>query len=126
VLARGGWQPRYARVLAVASDGEVGFALVDGNGDGQELEAELWDWQDGGWTAGSSSGAGGLDWLGAIHAGWAERAHFAFGRALGADFVTVRLDEVSYRVPVSGLGIWVFVKAGDADERSELTLESRE
>ncbi len=32
VLARGGWHPRYARFLAVASDGDYGFAVVDGNG----------------------------------------------------------------------------------------------
>jgi len=40
VLAHGGWHPRYARVLAIASDGGYGFAVVDGNGDGAELEAE--------------------------------------------------------------------------------------
>lgn len=40
VLAKGGWHPRYARVIAVTSDGDYGFALIDGNGDGQELEAE--------------------------------------------------------------------------------------
>jgi hypothetical protein len=35
---------RYAHVLAVASDGDYGFALVGGNGDGAELEAETWIW----------------------------------------------------------------------------------
>jgi hypothetical protein len=37
VIACGGWHRGYARVLAVASDGDYGFAVVDGNGDGAEL-----------------------------------------------------------------------------------------
>jgi hypothetical protein len=40
VLTHGGWHPRHARVLAVTSDGDYGFALVDGNGDGAGLEAD--------------------------------------------------------------------------------------
>ena len=59
VIVGGGWHPRYARVLAVASDGDYGFALVDGNGDGAELEAELWRWDGGSWAGAGSSGGGG-------------------------------------------------------------------
>ncbi len=75
VLASGGWHPRYARVLITASDGDYGFALVDGNGDGAELEEELWRWEDGGpaghghWEGGSSSGAGPLGYLPPLVAG---------------------------------------------------------
>ena len=29
--------------------GDHGFALVDGNGDGGELEAEHWFWHEGSW-----------------------------------------------------------------------------
>jgi hypothetical protein len=49
VLSLGGWHPRYARVLIAASDGDSGFALVDGNGDGAEFEEELWIWDSGRW-----------------------------------------------------------------------------
>ena len=42
VRASGGWHPRYARGLITASAGDYGFALVDGNGGGAELEEELW------------------------------------------------------------------------------------
>ena len=38
VLAHGGWHPGYARVLAVASDGDYGVALVDGTATGQNLK----------------------------------------------------------------------------------------
>jgi hypothetical protein len=58
VIAKGGWHPRYARVIALASDDGYGFALVDGNGDGSELEAEAWAWRDGGVT-GSARGYSG-------------------------------------------------------------------
>lgn len=40
VIVSGGWHPRYARVIAIASDDGYGFALVDGNGNGNELEAD--------------------------------------------------------------------------------------
>lgn len=49
VLALGGWHPRYARVIAVASAGAHGFARVDGNGDASELEAKHWLWHEGSW-----------------------------------------------------------------------------
>jgi hypothetical protein len=42
VIAKGGWHPCYARVIALSSDDGYGFALVDGNGDASELEAEAW------------------------------------------------------------------------------------
>jgi len=72
VLAHGGWHPRYARVLAVASDGDYGdygFAVVDGNGDGADLEAEMWQWDCGNWDGAGSSGAGLLDTLGPARTG---------------------------------------------------------
>jgi hypothetical protein len=56
VIAKGGWHPRYARVIALASDDGYGFALADGNGDGSELEAEAWTWRDGAWQGSATSG----------------------------------------------------------------------
>jgi hypothetical protein len=68
VLALGGWHRGYARVLITVSDGDYGFALVDGNGDGAELEEELWRWEDGRWDGAGSWGAGPLDRLGPLAA----------------------------------------------------------
>jgi hypothetical protein len=111
VLAHGGWHPRYARVLAVASDGDYGFALVDGNGDGAELEAELWTWDDGTWTGQGSSGAGPLTTLGPLQAAdHAGHACYAFGSAPGHQSITISLDGDLYHVPVSQHGVWAFVK----------------
>lgn len=61
VIAKGGCHPRYARVIALASDDGYGFALVDGNGDGSELEAEACTWHDGAWRGLGTSSAGHLD-----------------------------------------------------------------
>jgi hypothetical protein len=61
IIAEGGWHPRYARTVAIATDGDHGLALVDGNGNGAELENEIWLFSDGEWVGGSSSGAGPLD-----------------------------------------------------------------
>jgi len=49
---------RYAWVIAVASAGRYGITLVDGNGDGSELEAGHWLRDEGSWQPGGSAGAG--------------------------------------------------------------------
>ncbi len=111
VLSHGGWHPRYTRILAVASDGDYGFALVDGNGDGAELEAETWIWDYGIWTGACSSGAGSLSTLGPLQAGdHSDDACYAFGSAPGRRTITIGLDGHHYRVPVSKHGAWAFVK----------------
>jgi hypothetical protein len=110
VLAQGGWHPRYARVLALASDGDYGFALVDGNGDGAELEAELWCWDDGGWAGAGSSGAGPLRTLESVRAAdHRDDAYYAYGRAPGRESITLSLDGQQHRVPVGRHGVWAFV-----------------
>jgi hypothetical protein len=111
VIARGGWHPGYARVLAVASGGDYGFAVVDGNGDGAELEAETWVWDGGIWVSGNSSGAGPLDRLGPLQTGGQiGDAHFAYGRAPGRREITISFDGHSHQVPVSQAGVWAFIK----------------
>lgn len=111
VLAGGGWHPRYARVIAVTSDGDAGFALVDGNGDGQELEAEAWIWCDGGWTGNGSSGAGPLHDVGPVRTGGQiGSAYFAYGSAPGRQTVTISFDGRRYAAPVNRHGIWAFIK----------------
>ncbi len=111
VLARGGWHPSYVRVLAAVSDSDYGFALVDGNGDGAELEAEAWLWDSGQWVPGSSSGAGPLDDVGSLQTGGEiGEARYAYGRADGRQVVTVSFEHRQYEVPVSQYGIWAFVR----------------
>lgn len=112
VICAGGWSPRYARVLAVSSDADHGLAVVDGNGDGAELEAESWVWDGHAWVSASSSGAGPLDTLGRVQTGGQiGEAHFAFGRAPGRTSVTVRFEGASHQVGVGEHGVWAFSPA---------------
>lgn len=121
VLAHGGWHPRYARVLAVASDGDYGFALVDGNGDGAELEAETWIWDNGAWVGAGSSGAGPLSTLEPLRAAdHADSACYAYGSAPGRHSIAISLDGHHYHVPVSQHGVWAFVKIRTNPHRHEL------
>ena len=111
VLARGGWHPRYARVLAVVSDGDYGFAVVDGNGDGAELEAEMWKRDSGNWDGAGSFGAGPLDHLAAVQTGGQiGNAYFAYGSAPGHKTITISFDDRRYDVPVGRYGVWAFIK----------------
>ena len=110
MIAHGGWHPRYARVLALASDGDHGFAVVDGNGDGAELEAELGWWDEGAWTSGSSSGTGPLDGLASFQAGGGPgEICFAYGWAPGRGSVTISYDGRLHNVPVGRHGVWAFI-----------------
>ena len=111
VFAHGGWDPRYARVLAVTSGGDYGFAVVDGNGDGAELEAEIWEWGSGAWDSAGSSGAGPLSNLAPERTGgYIGNAYFAYGSAPGRQSVTISFDDRLHDVPVNSHGIWAFIK----------------
>jgi len=111
VIAKGGWHPRYARVISLASDDGYGFALVDGNGDGSEVEAESWIWRDGAWHGSATSGAGELDGVGPIRTGGqiGENAWFAYGSAPGRGTVTIAFDGKLHLVPVGEHGVWAFI-----------------
>ncbi|HEX3493452.1 MAG TPA: hypothetical protein VHU92_29215 [Streptosporangiaceae bacterium] len=114
VLATGGWHPDYVRVLATASDGDHGVAIVDGNGDGAELEEEAWFWEDGQWRGGATSGAGPLDFLGAIQShDQVSEARYAYGRAVGRDSVRISFNGQTFEVPVGPQGVWAFIKIGN-------------
>ncbi len=112
VLARGGWHPRYARILAAVSDGDFGFAVIDGNGDGAELEAEAWTWDNGTWHGASSSGAGALSDLGPLRTGGQiGGACFAYGAAPSRrQSVTISFEGRLHDIPVGPAGVWAFIK----------------
>lgn len=57
VIDLGGWDGRFARVLAIAAHRGAGLAVVDSNGDEANIDAEHY-WRDeaGDWEAGSSGG----------------------------------------------------------------------
>ena len=57
VLSAGGWDPRYAVTLAVASHDDVGAALIDTNGDEADIDLDVYERDaDGVWQEVSSLG----------------------------------------------------------------------
>jgi hypothetical protein len=111
VIAHGGWHPRYTRVLTVASDGDYGFVLIDGNGNGAELEAETWIWHGGNWVSAGSFGVGPLDQLGPSQTGGQiGNAYFAYGSAPGRQSISIDFDGRHHQVPVNRHGVWSFIK----------------
>jgi hypothetical protein len=120
VIASGAWHPRYARVLAITSDGDYSLAIVDSNGDGAELEAETWQWDGDRWTGAGSAGAGPLDTLGPTQTGGQiGNSYFAYGSAPGRQTITINFDGRLHQIPVSHHGVWAFIKTSTSPGNPE-------
>jgi hypothetical protein len=121
VIHVGGWHPRYARVLLIEHDEQDAVILVDGNGDGAELELEYWHrGEDGRWQGGSTSGYGTLASLPILQAWNAGPFVAAVGRTQPNAEVTVAYAGEVYRRRASEFGTWGFVHAADSPETGEL------
>jgi hypothetical protein len=121
LIAAGGWNPRYARVLLIADDGQHAVILVDGNGDGAELEFEHWQREaDGIWQGLSSSGHGSLDELPVTQSWHGGLFVAAIGRADPAAEVTVEYGGQVYRRRANQFGIWGFVHPPDSTDPREV------
>ncbi|MFE3098973.1 hypothetical protein [Nocardia tengchongensis] len=120
VLAVGGWS-RHARVLALASNGTVAFALVDTNGDGVEVNLEeLYLGEDDTWHAGMSLGAGEFIALrgrdSAYVLGFGENPDgvgWAYGRADRAGAAQVTMDGRTIPITIAESLWWVWVQPVD-------------
>lgn len=109
IISLGGWDPRYARVVMIAVDGDVGIALVDGNGDGAELEMEYWAKKDGTWEGASTSGQGSLDSLSTSR--WdAGPMVCAVGRAVPGAIVRIGYDGAVHECQANQFGVWAFIR----------------
>jgi hypothetical protein len=118
----GGWHPRYARILRVERDGDAAFVLVDGNGDGAELEAEAWLRTAHGWSCTSSVGFGPLDGSGWL-AGASTRLVYAAGRAEVGTMVAVEFRHERHEARADEHGIWAFARCDDDTPADELPSE---
>lgn len=107
VIETEGWHPRYARVVLIAADDDVGVVLVDGNGDGSELEMEYWTHDGDAWVGGSSSGYGSLDSVSTVT--WdAGPMVCAIGRGSAGEIAQVRYDGEVFDCIVNEFGLWGF------------------
>ena len=109
VIEAGGWHLSFARVVLIATDDDVALVLVDGNGDGVELEAEYWYKDENGWSGGSSSGYGALESVRTVT--W-DAGNFicALGRSLSGEPVAVRYDGAVHHCHPNEFGLWGFVR----------------
>ncbi len=124
VVRAGGWHPKYARALLVEQDGDLALVLIDGNGDGAELEVEYWERDaDGLWRGGSSSGHGQLDSLPDAQSWNAGPFVAALGRAKPGAQVSVGYGGHVYRRHANEHGIWGFLHAADYARPDELPIQ---
>jgi hypothetical protein len=121
VIRIGGWHPGYARVLLIEHDEHDAVVLVDGNGDGAELELEYWHREsDGLWRGGSTSGHGPLDFLPSSQSWDAGPFVAALGRVAPATEVSVQYGGRTYHRTANEFGIWGLIHAAESARAGEL------
>jgi len=120
VISEGGWDPRWARVLLIGEHDGLAVVLVDGNGDGAELELEYWARAGGRWTGGATSGHGPLSRLGPAEA-WTTGSHVvALGKAAPGARVRLSYAGEAHWCRANEFGIWGFIAAADPGSPGEL------
>jgi hypothetical protein len=123
-LAReiGGWDARYATVLAIATDGPVGISIIDPNGDGNITESQHFYRDDTGhWHAGSSTGGATPDMFGVHGSGCYSGVRYVYGRAANPGRHTVTYQGHEFDVTPEPTGWWAIAQAVD-DEEGDVTL----
>ena len=109
VLESGGWHPRYARVVLLIEEGTVAVAIVDGNGDGAELELEHWTVVGDEWQCELSGGLGALDEPGSWESGWASGVGYAVGREVPGATIEVEWRHERKQVRANEVGLWACI-----------------
>src|SRR5215471_9227340 len=121
VTRAGGWDPRYARVLLIEQSGVDALVLVDGNGDGAELELEHWRRDsDGSWRGETSSGHSALGSLASADSwSWGDLV-CALGRVGPGSVVRLEYGGRSYRRQANQFGGRGFLHEADSACAGEL------
>jgi hypothetical protein len=121
VIREGGWHPRYARVLLIEHDDKDALVLVDGNGDGAELELEFWHRDaDGTWRGGSTGGHGSLDLMSSAESWDASEFVVALGRVAPGTEVTAEYGGRVFQRTANEFGVWGLVHAADSPRPGDL------
>lgn len=109
-IEAGGWDPRYARVLAVAQRQDIAAVLIDSNGDGVDVDLDEYRRElDGSWQE-SYSGS-----VGDEGAGWSPEMVSTWGRAEPGAQVRVRFHDVDENIATASSGWWLFIWPSGAD-----------
>jgi hypothetical protein len=121
IIRTGGWHPRYARVLLIEHDEDDAIVLVDGNGDGAELELEYWHRDiDGTWSGGSTGGHGPLDFMSSSESWDAGEFVVALGRVAPGTEVTVEYGGHAYHRTANEFGVWGLIHPADSARPGDL------
>jgi hypothetical protein len=110
VLRAGGWDPRYAVALAIASYNHVAGALIDTNGDEADIDLDEYVRHvDGNWYAIGSCSAGGEG------TSWSTRVAATWGHGAPGEIVKIDYLGQSYSIGASPAGWWLFVMPSTED-----------
>ena len=107
-IAAGGWDARSATVLAVATNGDVGAAIIDTNGDGADIDLDWYVRVDGDWQPGSSgniSEAGSAESFDGL-AQW--------GRTTPGQTIEIEHQGNRHTLTATDTGWWLLVTANQA------------
>jgi hypothetical protein len=107
----GGWDPRYAVLLALEIRGGVAGALVDGNGDGADISLDVYQQlSDGTWQEQSSSGGAGDS---AVFC--SSEMVGCYARSNPSQPILVEYGGCRYQVQPNAEGWWLFVAPAISD-----------
>ena len=104
-IESGGWDERYAVVLAVVTSGDVAAALVDPHGDGGDLDLDEYHrGPDGRWVGDTSHGS-------ASDSGttWSPHLVATYGRTVPNAEIFVDYVGETHTVTANDAGWWLFV-----------------
>ena len=121
VILSDGWNLNFARVLLIEEHDDHAVVLVDGNGDGAELELEFWIREGAnGWGCSSSSGYLGLGSLGRAET-WTTGTHVvALGKVAPGAEVRLSYAGDTHSRHANEFGIWGFIRPVDPESPEEL------
>jgi hypothetical protein len=105
-LDAGGWDRRFARVLAKAAVGAAAIAIIDSNGGGGDAPVyeniDAYTWESGvGWEGWVSSGG--------LSSGWAGNLAYASGTGTPGQRVVVEYRNQRHHTHVESTGYWLVV-----------------
>lgn len=124
IIGLGGWDSRFARVLLIERSGMHALVLVDGNGDGAELELEYWRDADDSWHCETSSGFSALDSLEPVDTWDTEELVCAIGRVTPNSVVHITYGDRAYSRRANRFGVWGFIHEADSPHPGELPVTS--
>ena len=107
VISEGRWHPTVRPGSSDPGDRRAeAIVLVDGNGDGSEVEREQWYLTEGGWVPGSSGGMGSFDRRALWTWGTTGGTGYVIGCAEPGQSVAVEWMDAEQRATANDVGIW--------------------